>query len=248
MPTPSPCGCKGSIQQRWQSTGPWACAPRRSSAACGTAALLRRSGWKPWPADCAQHRPRTEQRPAQGPRPWCCRPRTIRQRARPAPAWHSWMPCTGPADPRQGPAAPFPAEAPPFAGTAARHAAAGIFSAASQLDWPKRLSALSSSNSAASGPSLSFLPPTAAPAAITGSVWNSRVSPHRTVIGKISPSWKIDEKRSIKCCIITSCCNLMAHLPVFITAQAHPPCPAPTAPRRTPPPPACRTRSPARQW
>ena len=24
------------------------------------------------------------------------------------------------------------------------------------------------------------------------------VSPHRTVIGKISPSWKIDEKRSIK--------------------------------------------------
>ncbi len=93
-----------------------------------------------------------------------------------------------------------------------------------------------------------FLQPTAAPAAITGSVWNSRVSPHRTVIGKISPSWKIDEKRSIKCCIITSCCNLTAHLPVFMTAQAHPPCPAPTAPRRTPPPPACRTRSPARQW
>lgn len=247
MPTPSPCGCKGSIRQRWQSTGPWACAPRRSSAACGTAALPRRSGWKPWPADCAQHRPRTEQRPAQGPRPWCCRLRTARQRARPAPAWHSWMPCTGPADPRQGPAAPFLRKR-RLLQAQPRGTQLQVFFRSFPAGLAKAVVCAQLVELCRQRAFALFLPPTAAPAAITGSVWNSRVSPHRTVIGKISPSWKIDEKRSIKCCIITSCCNLTAHLPVFMTAQAHPPCPAPTAPRRTPPPPACRTRSPARQW
>ena len=109
------------------------------------------------------------------------------------------------------------------------------FSAASQLHCPSRLSVVSSSKPAASGPSLSFLPPTAACAAMTGGVWNNRVSPRRSVI-KFSPFFY---KKCPGTCY-TGAVTLQYPAGLFRIIKQRPP--AARAPHRTPPPPACRTR------